>query len=227
MQGKKPISTDVILREMEEASMVYDSICSLARSAAVSTIGKISLEWGWFHLWNLLILVLLLLPNLVYRLRGGREENLCENRLMNGMEQIGRYGSMLFMMFYVGEKGGFGFSSLFDFFCYLFGNPVLVIAYWAVWLMEFHMSGISLWTRREPTAVFVAGQKNVKQAVGRKWALVLLPSCQFLLCGITLRYVPLILSAMIFALGHSYVTWVNIKKNIHKKEGGEIVRHVR
>lgn len=99
--------------------------------------------WNWINIFGLSIIALLLIPNIIYAIKHKGGKNLCENRWMNVLEQIGRYGSMLFMVV-----------------------------------------------------------------------------CLFLLSGITLGYVPLIVSAILFAIGHIYVTYRNMVNEIGMPKKG-------
>ena len=193
--------------------MRYGILCSGKAAAGVIMAEALGLEWGWINLFNLAMVVLLLVPNILYAAKRGGEKNLCESRLMNLAEQIGRYGSMLFMAVCFAE-GGFGFHSVGALLSYCFGAPVLLLAYLIVWAVYFRMTGAHIFVKGDgSTAVFVAGRKAAGHVSAVKWLLVILPSCLFLLCGITLRYIPLIVSGVLFAVGHIYVTGENIKKN--------------
>ena len=197
--------------------------------------GGFPFTWNWINLFGLLIIALLLLPNIIYAIKHKDGRNLCENRCMNVIEQTGRYGSMLFMIFCLRE-GGYGFSSVALFLVYFFGNALLLVVYWVVWGIYFHV------TRTEVTGCvkgvtsflpyrkfrpgrgrmrsilriasqrqfFIAG-KHRSESVGiLKMSLAVIPSCLFLLSGITLGYFPLIVSAILFAVGHIYVTYKNV-----------------
>lgn len=85
--------------------------------------------------------------------------------------------------------GEYGFASVGAFFIYLFGNIVLLLTYWIVWMMYF-----------------------AKRAKWNSMVLAILPTLIFLLSGIALAYIPLIISAIIFGVAHIYVTWQNVKK---------------
>lgn len=169
---------------------------------------------GWISLWGLMIVVLLLIPNVIYALRNRGEKNLCDNRFMNVAEQLGRYGSMLFMVLNFGK----GFFSVWVYWVYLAGNLLLLGAYWALWgAFFFKMKPVvDISGQDGPTAVFIAGKPAVRNAAGIKVLLAVVPSLLFLLNGITLMYFPLILFAVLFAIGHIYVTCVNLEKSIHR-----------
>lgn len=165
---------------------------------------------NWINVFGLLIIVLLLIPNIIYAIKNKNEKNLCENRFMNILEQIGRYGSMLFMVVCL-KTGGYGFSSVTLFLAYFFGNALLLIAYQVVWGICFYMTRTEVtgWVDG-PTSTFIAGKHKGKNVGVLKLFLAVIPSGLFLLSGITLGYLPLIFSAILFAIGHIYVTYSNI-----------------
>ena len=143
----------------------------------------------WLNLFGFIFVVLILIPNIIYAIKNKEHQNLCTNRFMNVLEQIGRYACMFFMVFNLG-LAEFGFGSVGAFLFYLFGNIVLILAYWIIWILYFK-----------------------KQAFWKQMALAIIPVCVFLLNGITLRHYLLIVSAVIFAVGHIYVTSKNRKHN--------------
>ena len=145
------------------------------------------MKFGWISAFGAGIVTAMLIPNVVYALKYRNEENRCTSRLMNVLEQAGRYACILLMVFplLVWE---FGFKSLAAMTAYLAGSAVLLAAYWIVFAPYMR--------RRTP---------------GRAMALAVLPACIFLLCGLALRHWLLAGAALVFAAGHSYVTWQNAK----------------
>ena len=131
-------------------------------------------------------MILILIPNIIYAIKFKDAQNKCTNKFMNILEQVGRYACMIFMVFNVG-LAKFGFASVGDFLIYFLGNAILLLAYWIVWILFFS-----------------------KQSVWKSMALAIIPGCIFLICGVTLRHVLLIISAVVFAVGHIYVTRKNI-----------------
>lgn len=158
---------------------------------SVFLAGKLDGIWSWMNLLGLIIVVLMLVPNMIYAVRFRGVQNRCTNRTVNILEQVGRYGSMLFMV--VNPFGEYGFSSVGAFLTYLFGNGILLLGYWIVWMLYF-------W----------------KQKPWKSMTLAVLPTLMFLLSGITLESVLLTASAVIFGAAHIYITWQNVK-------GGESV----
>ncbi len=142
---------------------------------------------GWINLFGLCIVIAILIPNIVYAIKFKGAENKCTNKVMNVLEQIGRYGCMLLLVLDIGQDG-FGFSSVAAFLAYICGNAVLVLAYWIVWVLYF-----------------------VKQSRWKSMALAIIPAVIFWLSGITLQYILLVIATLIFAVGHIYVTWQNVK----------------
>lgn len=137
---------------------------------------------SWINIWGLIIVVLLLVPNIVYAIKEKNQENKCTSKLMNVVEQIGRYGSMFLMVFNIG-LAEFGFSSVEAFVAYMFGNILLMISYWSVWALYFK-----------------------EKRYWKQIALTVIPTGIFLLSGITMLHFLLIVFAVIFGIGHLYVT---------------------
>ena len=44
------------------------------------------------NIFGLIIVLLILVPNIIYAIRVKDQENKCQNKIMNILEQIGRYG---------------------------------------------------------------------------------------------------------------------------------------
>ncbi len=151
--------------------------------------GKVGMQWISFG--GLGIVVIMLIPNLIYAVKFRGVENICKNRIMNILEQIGRYASMFLMVFAIGIRE-FGFNHVNKFFIYWLGNIVLLIAYWIIWFLH------------------IRNLKSDKQRIWQGLALAIIPTFIFLLSGITLNYILLIISAVIFGCGHIYVTYQNI-----------------
>ena len=146
---------------------------------------RIYMRFGWINIFGAAIVILMMMPNIVYAVRNKDEKNLCTNKLMNALEQLGRYGCIVLMWLplLVWE---FGFRSVPGMVVYLAGNALLLAAYWIVF-----------------------AQYLKKKTPVRAIALAVLPSCIFLLSGLMLRHWLLVGFAVVFAIGHIYVT----KKN--------------
>ena len=133
------------------------------------------------------IIILILIPNIVYAVKFRNQGNKCTNRAMNVLEQAGRYACMFLMVFNIGIAE-FGFDPVTPFLIYGIGNVVLLFAYWLVWGLYFHRK--DFW---------------------KSMALAIIPTGIFLLSGITLGHVLLVIGAVVFGIGHIYVTYENTK----------------
>lgn len=77
----------------------------------------------------------------------------------------------------------FGFSSAGAFLLYGFGNVFLMLVYWIVWMLYFY-----------------------RQDFRKMILLAVIPVCMFILSGVALGHVLLIISGVIFGIGHISVT---------------------
>ena len=93
---------------------------------AVFIAGKLGMDW--LNVFGLILVILLLIPNIVYAIKVKDQKNLCTNKFMNILEQIGRYACMFLMVFNIGIAE-FGFCSVGAFFIYLVGNVFFIILY--------------------------------------------------------------------------------------------------
>ena len=150
---------------------------------SVFLAGELGVEW--LNVFGLIFVVLLLIPNVVYAIKNKNQKNKCSNRLMNILEQIGRYACMFLMVFNIGIAE-FGFGSAGTFLVYIIGNIILMAVYWIIWILYFK-----------------------QQSFGKQIALAVIPALLFLLSGITMRHYLLIVFAVVFGVSHVYVTSKN------------------
>ena len=129
------------------------------------------------------IVVLILIPNLLYALRhpgGGLSSG---SRTINLLEQIGRYGCMIFMVVPLGVKGGgLGFASAEGLVLWAAGTALLLLSYYVCW-------------------IFYARRRGRRLAI----ALAVLPCGIFLLSAILLRHWVLAVFTGIFTVSHLYI----------------------
>ena len=143
------------------------------------------MKFGWINLFGVCIVILMLIPNIIYAIKNKDGKNLCTNKFMNAVEQIGRYACIVLMWLPL-LVWKFGFASKLEMLIYFGGNGLLLIIYWLVYVLYFK-------------------DKNLNRAL----ILAIVPACIFLLSGIMLRHWLLVGFAVLFAVGHIYVT----KKN--------------
>ena len=150
---------------------------------SVFVAGKLGMNW--LNIFGLIIIILLLIPNIIYAVKMKSQSNKCSNKFMNTLEQIGRYGCMFLMVFNIGIAE-LGFRSISAFMIYLFGSVLLMISYWTIWILYF-----------------------IEQTYWKQIALVIIPTCLFLLSGIAMLHYLLIIFGVIFGIGHIYITIKN------------------
>ena len=143
------------------------------------------MKFGWINVFGAAVVVLMLIPNIIYALKNRGEKNRCTDQFMNAMEQVGRYACIVLMWLPL-LVWKFGFSGACEMMLYLAGNGCLLAAYWAVY----------------------AGYLK-KKTRKRALALAVLPTCMFLLSGLLLRHWLLAGFAVLFGIGHIFVTQKN------------------
>jgi hypothetical protein len=127
-----------------------------------------------------------MVPNIIFAIKcKDGFENIWKNKIIETLEQIGRYGCMLFMIFNI-PNIGFGFSSDVAFALYLIINTALILAYDIIWALCFK-------------------KNNLFKAV----SLSVIPSVVFLFSGVVSHYIPLIIMAIIFAPCHIIISCKN------------------
>lgn len=146
------------------------------------------MEFGWINLFGGIFVILMLVPNIVYAIKNKDEKNLCTNKPMNIIEQIGRYACIVLMWFPL-LVWKFSFVTSAEFVIYMLSNILLLVAYWILF------------------AVYMK-----KKNMGLALSLAIIPSCIFLFSGVLLRHWLLVGFACLFAIGHIFVTYINAKQ---------------
>lgn len=134
-------------------------------------------------MWCAGILGLILVPNLLYAIRRREGGISSGSRAVNALEQIGRFGCMVFMVVPLGVRGGeFGFYSPEELVIWGFGTLLLLAAYYVCW-------------------AFFARRPGRRLAL----ALALIPCGIFLLSAVLLRHWVLAVFTGIFTGAHLYI----------------------
>ncbi len=150
------------------------------------------MEFGWINIFGAVIVILMLIPNIGYAIKNKGEKNYCTNLFMNIIEQIGRYACIVLMWLPL-LVWKFGFASVFEMILYLACNGLFLAVYWIAF------------------AVYM-NRKSLKLAL----VLAIVPACIFIFSGILLRHWLLAGFAILFAVGHIYVTYKNA---VHRRAG--------
>lgn len=144
---------------------------------------------NWINFFGLIIVLVMLIPNMIYYKKNSTFTNKCKSRVMNTLEQLGRYGSMLWMVAPFGGKK-LGFQSNEEFSIWLITMLILVLLYLILWGVYFKKTSFIL-----------------------SMSLAIIPSIIFISHGFFLRHWALLLFGVLFAIGHNYVTYRNAKEN--------------
>lgn len=143
---------------------------------------------GQINIFGLVFMVIIMIPNVIFALKcKDGFENRWENKAVEVLEQIGRYGCFAFMVINI-PKTWFGWASDEAFALYLIVDAVLVTAYCVIWAVCFK-----------------------KNSVFRALSLSIIPSVIFLFSGIISRSVLLMISAVIFAPCHILISYKNAR----------------
>jgi len=142
----------------------------------------------WFNYYGLVIMVVIMIPNIIYAIKHKNQVAVYDNKVAIAFEQIGRYGSFVFMIFnipytYIGFW--FSFGKIF----YITVNAVLLLGYCLSWIVLWNKNGI------------------VKALL-----LSIIPSLVFILSSILIASIPLFLFAVIFSITHILISIKNAKK---------------
>ena len=141
---------------------------------------------SWINPYGLFFMAVILIPNIVFAVKCPQGfENTWENKTVERLEQIGRFGCFGFMVIHI-PGTWFGFPSDEAFAIYLMADAVLIACYCLIWILCFRKNGLF-----------------------RALALSILPSLVFLLSGILSRSPLLILSALLFAPCHILLSYKN------------------
>lgn len=138
---------------------------------------------SWFNYYGLLFMTIIMLPNIIYAIKNKSKENKYQNKIIETLEQIGRYGCFIFMVFnipYLYYNFWFNHGLIF----YLSINFILCIAYLLFWII--------CWNKY-----------NKLKAL----SLSIIPSCIFLYSGIVLANFPLIIFSILFAICHILISY--------------------
>ena len=142
----------------------------------------------WFNVFGLVFIVVIMIPNIVFAVRCKDDfENKWNNKVIELIEQIGRFGCIGFMIFNV-PGTWFGWWSNEAFAIYLIIDFLLIFLYCAIW--------------------FIFWKKN---NVFRALALSIIPSVIFLFSGIMSRSILLIFATILFAPAHILISYKNAK----------------
>lgn len=142
----------------------------------------------WINIFGAVFIVIIMVPNIIYALKCRESfENKWNNKGVEIVEQIGRFGCFGFMVINI-PGTWFGWWSDEAFAIYLIANSVLIILYCAIWIICFR-----------------------KNTIFKAMALSIIPSIIFIFSGIMIRSVLLIVASLLFAPAHILISYKNVK----------------
>lgn len=137
------------------------------------------------NIYGLIIMAIVMIPNVIFAIKEKNFESKYDNKVVEIIEQIGRFGSMGLMIFNI---------PLLEF-DYWFNNGKLVymaltgalaVIYCFVWFLYFR-----------------------KSTIEKAMSLAIIPTIMFLSSGIIKGKVLLIITAILFGIGHIIITYNN------------------
>ena len=140
----------------------------------------------WFNIFGLAFITAIMIPNIIFALKHKEAfENRYHNKTIEIIEQIGRFGCFGFMIFNI-PTTWFCWWSDEAFAIYLMVDAVLIVLYCTIWVIYWR-------------------KNNVFKAM----ALSIIPSAIFLFSGIMCRSILLIISSLLFAPAHIFISYKN------------------
>lgn len=139
----------------------------------------------WLNIYGLVIMIIIMIPNIVFAMREKNFESKYNNKLIEVIEQIGRFGSMFLMIFNISFLNyGYWFSNAKKVYMILVG--VLALAYCLTWVLYFK-----------------------KATISKAMALAITPTLIFLFSGLISLNILLIITSVLFGIGHLTITYYN------------------
>ena len=136
------------------------------------------------NFYGLMLIVLILIPNLIFAMKHPEGfENKWSNKLVETLEQIGRFGCFIMM---VVKTPWWGFSSAEAFIVYIAVSATLTLAYIVIWAVCFK-----------------------KSSLFRALALSIIPSVLFIFCGAVSHEYILLALGILFAPCHIAISVKN------------------
>lgn len=141
---------------------------------------------SWFNYYGLAIMAVIMVPNILFAATHKEGfANAYQNKAVEILEQVGRYGCFALMIFNIPHAGAhFWFEGARI--VYLTVNGALCLAYLFFWWL--------CWNRKGRL---------------RALSLSILPSAVFLFSGIMLAYIPLLVFAVLFTVNHILLSYKN------------------
>ena len=143
---------------------------------------------NWLNVFGLVMVAVIMIPNILFAMKcKDGFVNKWNNKFVETVEQIGRFGCFGFMIINI-PGTWFGWWSDEAFAVYLVVDALLVTLYCVIWAVCFR-----------------------KSSVFRALALSIIPSVLFLFSGVMSRSILLTIAALLFAPSHIMLSYQNAK----------------
>lgn len=136
------------------------------------------MEFGWINGINLTAVILLILINIVALKTGDAEGFSSKYRIINVLEQIGRYGCMFYGTSDLIKNWKFGFQSVGEMSLWIASTVILLLLYGFLWI------------------------KKRRGGISTLYGLAIIPVVLFLMNGVLLRHYSLIAASLLFGVCH-------------------------
>lgn len=145
---------------------------------------------NWFNYYGLALMVIIMIPNIVYAIKQKNSStNSYRNKAVEVLEQLGRYGVTVFMIFNI-PYTFLGFYFSFAETVYIIINAVLVLSYCLLY-------------------VIMRKESSIKKAL----LLSIIPSLIFVFSSVMIVSVPLFVFTMLFAVAHISISVKSVKSS--------------
>ena len=152
------------------------------------------MTFGWINLVNAAFVVVLITMSVLGQQKSGLPPIKSRRKLLNLLEQIGRFACMALMMLPLLPGFKFGFASVSVMVGWLAGSLVLLSVYTV------------LWTQAKRSGEVLYG-------------LALVPALLFLCCGVLLRHWALVAAAVLFGVSHTLIVQEYLKEKRQRDKG--------
>lgn len=141
----------------------------------------------WINIFGAIYITIIMIPNIIFAIKcKDGFVNKWNNKVVEIIEQIGRFGCLVFMVINI-PGTCFGWWSDEAFAIYLIVNTVFIILYCAIWVICFK-----------------------KNTLFKALSLSIIPSVIFLFSGIMSRSILLLVVAVLFAPTHILISYKNV-----------------
>lgn len=143
----------------------------------------------WLNIFGLVLMVIIMVPNIIYSIKCKDSfENKWNSKVVEFVEQIGRFGCFGFMIINIpGTYWGWWSSEAFT--VYIIVDVILALFYSIIWIVCFR-----------------------KNSIFKALSLSIIPSVLFLFSGIMSRSILLVISSILFAPSHILISYKNARR---------------